>query len=166
MSQRRLPGLKDGECGETCFQNHVNYVIKCVRCEEARRVAKELQESSGPVEQSIPVPPEFVYTGESSRGCYTRFKQHVTKYIAKDNFMWQHVNEIHDGVMGNNPHADFSIRRVSIDADPMRRILRESVHITKLREAEGGKKSGELVVMNTKDEFFGVKVVQPSFVQE
>ena len=68
--------------------------------------------------------------------------------------------------MGDNPHADFSIRRVSIDADPMRRILRESVHITKLREAEGGKKSDELVVMNTKDEFFGVKVVQPSFVQE
>ena len=80
--------------------------------------------------------------------------------------MWQHVRDCHDGVIGEDPHADFSVRRVSIDADPMRRVLRESVHITKLREAEDSRKSGELIVMNTKDEFFGVKVVQPRFVQE
>ena len=159
--------LRDGECGETCFQNHVNYVITCVRCDEARRVAKELQDSSGASDQpSPPLPPEFVYVGESSRGCYIRFKQHVEKYKKRDNFMWQHVRDCHDGVIGEDPHADFSVRRVSIDADPMRRVLRESVHITKLREAEDSRKSGELIVMNTKDEFFGVKVVQPRFVQE
>ena len=90
----------------------------------------------------------------------------VAKYLSKDNFMWEHVRDVHGGEMGDNPHEDFSIRRVSIDADPMRRILRESVRINKLREAEGGQKSGKLVVMNSKDEFFGVKIVQPKFTQE
>ena len=119
-------------------------------------------------QQPTQPPPMFLYAGESSRGCLTRFNQHVDKYTAKDNFMWTHVQEVHDGVMGSDPSKDFFIRRESRDSEPIRRILRESIRINRLRKQEekGTGSKGKTVVLNGKEEWFGVKVVQPRFVQE
>ena len=94
-----------------------------------------------------------------------RFSQHLTAYRSKANFMWQHVAEVHEGVVGDEPRLDFAMTRKNIDPDPIRRILRESVHITHLRELSTAK-PGEVVSMNGKEEWFGVKIVQPSFTQE
>ena len=82
--------------------------------------------------------------------------------------MWQHVSDVHGGVMGSNPQSDFFMCREAVDPDPIRRILRESVRICRLREEEtkGDFKNGRVVVMNGKDEWFGVKLVQPTFIQE
>ena len=75
--------------------------------------------------------------------------------------MWEHVNKVHDGVIGAEPHLDFYMKRHSLDGDPTRRVLRESVRITRSRAQRNG-----VVLMNGKDEWFGVRVVQPAFTQE
>ena len=159
---------EDKGCQDQCFQDHVNYSIKCVRCEEARlQFIQRASDTEGA--ESIPEhPPLFIYSGESARGCYERFSQHVAKYKSRSNFMWQHVSDVHGGVMGSNPQSDFFMCREAVDPDPIRRILRESVRICRLREEEtkGNFKNGRVVVMNGKDEWFGVKLVQPTFIQE
>ena len=82
--------------------------------------------------------------------------------------MWHHVRDVHGGEMGEDPHGDFFMQQEGVDVDPIRRILRESVRICRMRteEAKGEKDSGKIVVMNGKDEWFGVKLVTPTFVQE
>ena len=80
--------------------------------------------------------------------------------------MWQHVQEVHDNVVGEDLRADFFMIREALDADPMRRILRESVRISWLRNLSSGECAGKIVCMNGKDEWFGVKVVQPSYTQD
>ena len=56
--------------------------------------------------------------------------------------VWQHTQDVHDdGVVGAEPREDYFMVREALDA-------------------------GKIVMMNGKDEWFGVKVVQPSFVQE
>ena len=70
--------------------------------------------------------------------------------------MWKHAEECHNGSMD----LKFSIRRVASDPDPMRRILRESIRITNGEERE------DIKLMNTKEEFFGVKTIRSTFSQE
>ena len=156
----------DQGCKDSCFQDHVNYTIMCTRCEKARReweVQAESESDAVPRDQ-VP-PPKFMYCGESCRGCYKRFGEHIDLYKSKKNFMWQHVEEVHAGVVGEDPHKDFFMKRVAVDPDPIRRILRESARICRLRqeETEG---ASNIHLMNGKDEFFGVKIVQPAFVQD
>ena len=69
--------------------------------------------------------------------------------------------------MGEDPTKDFSVQLKGKDSDPIRRILRESIRINDLRrEEESGVGRSKTIVLNGKDEFFGVKVVQPQFIQE
>ena len=166
-------GTEDEGCKDACFQNHVNYTIMCVRCENSRREWKE--QATHPNDNAVSnseadnsPPPRCIYCGEYSRGCYVRFGQHIAKYKQRKNFMWRHVEEYHGGVMGPDPHKDFFMKLEAIDVDPIRRILRESVRICQCRDEASKEKSKDdnVVLMNGKDEFFGVKLVQPNFIQE
>ena len=66
--------------------------------------------------------------------------------------------------MGEVPANDFYMQRCSVDKDPIRRVVRESVRIKNARKrAEEG---GGPEVFNGKGEFFGVKVVTVEFKQE
>ena len=49
--------------------------------------------------------------------------------------------------------------RHRIDQDPLRRILRESIRIVNAENDDSVK------LMNTKEEYFGVKTVRPYFTQ-
>ena len=144
-------------CGDKCYQAHVNYTIHCKRCEEARMSQDETE-----VEEANRTP-LFVYYGESSRGCFVRFSEHVSKYKAHKNFMWDHVLAVHDGNI-IDAETDFFMRHHRNDRDPLRRILRESIPIRRGKEEEENKKG--LVVMNGKEEWFGVKVVKVEFKQD
>ena len=80
--------------------------------------------------------------------------------------MWQHVQEFHGGVMSDDPRQEFFMVQESTDPDPIRRILRESVIICHLRGQEPEGNNRKITLMNGKDEYFGVKVVQPTYTQE
>ena len=71
-------------------------------------------------------------------------------------FMYKHVVEKHEG----NVETEFRIKRENIDKDPMRRILRESVRIGK------AEKDNSLILMNTKEEHFGVQTIRGNFGTE
>ena len=58
--------------------------------------------------------------------------------------MYTHVIDMHEG----NTSNEFKIQRHRIDKDPIRRIIRESIRI-----------ESSVVVMNTKDDQFGVQKV-------
>ena len=128
---------KNGQdCRETCFQGHVNYTIECDDCEKDQDR-------------------KCIYIGETGRGCYERFKGHKEQYRYKKGFMWKHAEEEHSGRLD----VSFSIFRHRIDQDPMRRILRESIRIV------NAEKDNSVKLMNTKEEYFGVKTVRPYFTQ-
>ena len=129
------------DCRETCFQGHVNYSITCDTCENLR--------------EEDPSCILYVYIGETARGCYERFRGHIESYKQKKGFMWKHAEEVHSGSM----NIKFSIRREAVDPDPMRRIVRESVRINDKEWRS------DVKLMNTKDEFFGVKTVRATFSQ-
>ena len=76
--------------------------------------------------------------------------------------MWDHVQKVHDGVRGENPANDFYMKLWSVDGEPIRRVVRESVLIKRAREGE----EGGTEVMNDKNEWFGVRVVTAAFKQE
>ena len=128
-------------CGETCFQGNVNYTITCDACERQR--------------EGDPSSTLYLYIGESARGCYERFKGHMDSYRQKKGFMWRHAEEVHD----ESKNLTFSIIREAVDPDPMRRIVRESVRINQ------NEWRSDVKLMNTKDEFFGVKTVRTTFSQ-
>ena len=71
-------------------------------------------------------------------------------------FMIKHDKQIYGGVRS----LQYSLERTATDRDPMRRIIRESVQILRARE------DSSCQLMNSKDEYFGVKVVTPHFLQE
>ena len=94
---------KDGEKPTTCQVNGIGYQGQCSRC-----------------------PDITMYVGESSKTGYTRMKQHFMNYkTASENklpalpeenerepksWMWEHVREMHDGVVGvNEGMGDFEI---------------------------------------------------------
>ena len=76
--------------------------------------------------------------------------------------MWDHVQKVHDGVRGESLFNDFYMKLWSVDGDPIRRVLRESVLIKGARERE----EDGTEVMNDKNEWFGVRVVTAAFKQE
>ncbi len=143
-------------CKETCFQGHATYAARCRLCTEERREAV--------AEGDPDPPPDYVYVGETSRGLYIRSKGHHAQYKSKKNkknedesegFMTRHAEERH----GGRRDVTFSFERTATDRDPMRRVLRESVQIINAREYTN------TVLLNGKDEFFGVRVVTPQFSQ-
>ena len=105
-----------------------------------------------------------VYCGESSSGCSTRYQQHVVKYKGRKGFMRDHTAEHHGGAQGETPACDYYMKPSSVDRDPIRRIVRESIRIKNARERED--EGGGTAVMNDKSEWFGVKVVSVDFKQE
>ena len=132
-----------GQCSNTCWQQHVNYTVTCKICEE-----ESIKESDRK---------NYIYIGETSRGCYTRFNQEKNECIHQSKgFMYKHIMEKHEGNIRN----EFKIKRHRIDKDPIRRIIRESVRI------ERAVKDNSIIVMNSKDEHFGVQTVRGSFNSE
>ena len=129
---------KNGQdCQETCYQGHVNYTIECEDCSRDKNK-------------------KCIYIGETGRGCYERFKGHKDQYKSRKGFMWKHAEEEHSGRLD----VDFSIFRHRVDQDPMRRILRESIRIV------SAENNDSIKLMNTKEEYFGIKTFRPYFVQE
>ena len=107
----------------------------------------------------------FVYVGESSRGCFTRFNQHAEEYGKGTNFMAQHVQEHHRS-RKRSAQEDFCLVRLSTDKDPMRRVVREAVILRRVQDKEDGvtfeitgndgsvsRAPVTTVLMNTKEEF-------------
>ena len=121
------------DCGEKCYQGNVNYDLVCKMCESEGRE-------------------KHVYMGESSRGCFSRGKQHREAYKSESGFMWEHDVREH----GGRKNVEFEMKLIARDKDPMRRIIRESVRIM------NGRKNG-VKLMNRKDEWFGIKTVQVNF---
>ena len=78
--------------------------------------------------------------------------------------MWDHTVEVHGGEQGDIPAHDYYMRLCSVDKDPIRRVVRESIRIKNARERED--EGGGTAVMNDKSEWFGVKVVTADFKQE
>ena len=111
-------------------------------------------------------PPRCIYCGESSRGCKTRYEQHVNKYNARKGFMWEHTAQHHGGVQGDTPARDYYMMLCNVDRDPIRRVVRESIRIKTAREREDEGGGIGTVVMNDKSEWFGVRVVSVDFKQE
>ena len=140
------------DCRETCFQGHATYVARCQVCTQAREKARaDLMEGND-------IPPDYVYVGETSRGLYVRHGKHVEKFRTGDGsgFMSKHAVERHGGDL----NLRFSMERTATDRDPMRRVIRESIQIVRAREER------DKQMMNSKDEYFGVRVVRPNFTQE
>ena len=128
-------------CFETGYQGNVNYTITCDTCEEERKQGKTniLR----------------LYAGETSRGCHERFKGHDAQYRAKTGFMYKHAMEHHDG----NMQLKFSMNRVCVDRDPLRRVMRESVRINEYMKDEN------VELLNSKEEYFGLKTIRTEFSQ-
>ena len=91
-----------------------------------------------------------LYAGETSRGCHEIYRGHDSQYRAKTGFMYKHAMEHHDG----NMQLKFSIKRVNVDRDPLRRVMRESVRINEYMKDE-----------NSKEEYFGLKTIRTEFSQ-
>ena len=132
----------DDKCKETCFQGNINYSITCDACEALRDKGDSIV--------------QHMYIGETSRGSYQRFRGHLEQYKNKKGFMWKHAEDEHDGDM----NIKFTIRREAVDPDPMRRVLRESIRIVNSEE------NSRIKLMNTKEEYFGVKTIRATFSQE
>lgn len=49
------------------------------------------------------------------------------------------------------------MKRNAVDKDPLRRILRESIKINKAKD------EGFVLLMNSKNEYFGLKMIRPKF---
>ena len=143
---------KDGEKPTTCQVNGIGYQGQCSRC-----------------------PDKTMYVGESSKTGYTRMKQHFMNYktasedklpaLPEENerdpksWMWEHVREMHDGVVGvNEGKGDFEMSVTGVFRKCLERQVFEGVRIQKC-EDEGGS------LLNSKKEFFTSKHVQTMFKQ-
>ena len=80
---------------------------------------------------------------------------HDAQYRAKTGFMYKHAMEHHDG----NMQLKFSMKRVNVDRDPLRRVLRESVRINEYMKDEN------VELLNSKEEYFGLKTIRTEFSQ-
>ena len=49
------------------------------------------------------------------------------------------------------------MRKMTTDRDAMRRVLRESIHINKAKE------DGRMLLMNSKNDYYGLKIVGAVF---
>ena len=152
--------------GKKCFQGHVNYKIECLTCLQQNEDTPETHPNLQPPHQEDAKKQKYIYYGETARGTHVRFKQHKAAYRARNGFMWDHDKEIHEG----KGESEYEICAEKRDCDPLRRVLRESIRITKARkleEEETRDEEGRVTkVMNRKGEFFGVKIVRVNFEQE
>ena len=131
----------DGACNNTCWQNHVNYTVICKECEQNRRKEDK----------------KFVYIGESSRGCHTRYLQEREEYNQeKKGFMYKHAEECH----GGDQSIEFVMRRECVNKDPVRRVVMEALRI----ERAVGDPS--IVIMNSREEHYGPQMVRSKFGTE
>ena len=134
------------KCKERCYQEHVNYEMRCEECEEKRKADGRRE--------------KYIYYGETSRGCYIRNGGHMRAYKKKEGseegFMWNHARDVHEG----RKDLSFEMRREATDRDPMRRVLRESVKINNAKNQE------DVILMNSKSEYFGPQVVRATFGME
>ena len=154
---------EENGCRERCHQCHCNYTITCKRCDE--KVISDHRDDSAE-QQGV----RYQYRGESSRGCLTRFNQHADDYERCSGFMWQHTEEHHEG-RKRSAREDYSMERVGVDNDSMRRVLREAVGIRRVQDKEDGvefsiEEEGRrtqipvaTVLMNSKEEFHMPKIV-------
>ena len=153
---------KDGgrtECVR-CVANNVGYEGKCLRC-----------------------PTRFSYLGETSRTAYTRLKEHLSDYRAasaarlpalqpnvgvefgkkkKDvkSWMWEHSRDCHGGVIGEEGGMfDYKFSVTGVFRKCLDRQVDEGLRITEC-EAEGG------TVLNSKNEWYTPKIVEPVFRQQ
>ena len=150
-------------CRERCYQCHCNYTISCKRCDE--KVVSEHRDNA-----AEPQGVRYQYRGESSRGCLTRFNQHADDYARCTGFMWQHTEEHHGGEM-RSAGEDYSMERVSVDGDSLRRVVREAVGIRRVQDKEDGvefevEQEGRrvqvtvsTVLLNSKEEFHMPRIV-------
>jgi hypothetical protein len=128
-----------GPCRGTCWQQHVNYTVICKTC------ADEAKKGNGK---------KVMYIGESSRGCYTRFrKEEMKNNPTVKGYMYEHSEEKH----GGNQQNEYVIQRETIDKDVMRRIVRESIRIEEAEE------DPSIELLNGKEEHFGVVTVRANF---
>ena len=121
----------DEGCREQCYQSNCNYTIFCKRCDFKLMLADEAGGDQ-------PEPCRHVYVGESCRGCYTRFQQHLANLKAKKGFMWDHLTQMHKVEPSEDPRDDFGMKRVSVDKDPLRRIVREAIRQRRILDKETG----------------------------
>ena len=69
--------------------------------------------------------------------------------------MWDHAEGVHSGAVD----VKYGMKVEARDSDPMRRVVRESIRISEMRESEGN----EVVLLNGKDEWFGFNLVNVNF---
>ena len=120
--------------------------MQCEECEEKRKADGRRE--------------KYIYYGETSRGCYIRNEGHVRAYKKKEGseegFMWNHACGVHEG----RKDLSFKMKREATDRDPMRRVLRESVKINNSKNQEN------IILMNSKSEYFGPQIVRATFGME
>ena len=89
--------------GKLCHKSNVLYEWECNQCDN-------------------------IYTGETSRNCYTRTKEHLSKASkqSSDSFIKNHQSEKHN----DNP-ADFKVKVVKSFRDPLSRQVYEGIYIRK-----------------------------------
>ena len=133
----------DQVCREKCYQCNVNYSIFCAPCRTKARdpgagSVEPVRVDQGGGASQPEHQAEFIYIGESSRGCYQRFSGHIQDSA----WMNDHMIEHHEFQKGNIPAVEkrkmFGMEIHKVDKDVFRRVLREAVRIrrTKHREEE------------------------------
>ena len=164
---------KEGGVKGQCYASNCNYLFKCRRCEV--ELADKLQNWTGPECGNLK---REVYRGETSRPLYTRAQGHLTKYRAKNNFMWEHTRDHHGGVLGpNNGQDDYVMEMESKQKTSFARQVRESILIKRNKEGKDkdvvdidnsdGKRKIELDMdlFNGRGEWFAPKHVEVFFNQ-
>ena len=80
--------------------------------------------------------------------------------------MWDHVEEVHQGVISQDPAHDFNFQLMGSFKDPLSRQLDESVRIAMVYnygKVVGDRWPGRTVLLNRKDEHYQPRMVLPSF---
>ena len=116
--------------------------------------------------------------GETSRTCYTRLSEHLASYRAaaaarlpalppdghegtrgkRRSWMWDHVRDHHEGVLGEDiGMGDFNVRVTGQFRKCLYRQVDEDIRM-QMCEAEGG-------TVLSKNEWYTPKSVQPIFKQ-
>ena len=118
---------------------------------------------------------DWSYQGETSRTLFTRAHQHMSDYCThvdgsrpqpRSSWMWDHVVEVHQGVISQDPHKDFNFQLMGSFTDPLSRQLDESVRIGMVNshgKVLGDRWPGRVVLLNRKDEHYQPRLVLPSF---
>jgi hypothetical protein len=141
--------VKKGECGETCYRTGANYTIPCNRCDKIIEEKEERNEGDDGMGRERDgeagtdgngmegMENRYIYLGETSRSVHRRSEKHWSEYRRKNNYMWEHTESLHEGIIGdNNGREDYRLEPGRKDMEPMRRILREAVKQRRVEEME------------------------------